>query len=189
MKTDGLCFFLFLFTSLQLFTLPPHNFKCFIVLFCFFPWVRRAITFCQSRQPGVYCLVEMVTNEGAGSLRHVLANDRNVHVPLVNGNAYLFRVSLNTHLQCCHKCPSAAQESKTGFEYCRKKKKNQLAALQVCHPILWENRRTGMDGWKEDSTRLFSPPRYNSFCVIEAYLSCHSTATRHTLYLTALIAS
>lgn len=42
------------------------------------------------------------------------------HMPVVYERAYLFRVSLNTHLQCCHKCPSAAQESKTGFDYCRK---------------------------------------------------------------------
>lgn len=34
MRTDGLC--VFFLTSLQLFTLPPHNFKCFIVCFCFF---------------------------------------------------------------------------------------------------------------------------------------------------------
>lgn len=32
MKTDGLCFFCVCFTSLQLFTLPPHNFVVF-----FFP--------------------------------------------------------------------------------------------------------------------------------------------------------
>lgn len=123
------CAFFFFLTSLQLITLPHHNFKCFIVFCCCFfffsPRVRRAITFCQRRQPGVYCLVEMVTNEGAGGLRHVLANDRNAHVPVVYGHAYLFRVSLNTHLQCCHKCPSAAQESKTGFEDCTKKEKKK----------------------------------------------------------------
>lgn len=39
------------------------------------------------------------------------------HMTVVNEHAYLLRVSLNTHLQCCHKCPSAAQESKTGFDY------------------------------------------------------------------------
>lgn len=117
-----------------------------ILLGFFSPRVRRAITFCQSRQPGVYCLVEILTNEGAGGLRHVLANDRNVHVPVVYGHAYLFRVSLNTHLQCCHKCPSAAQESKTGFEYCRKKKINWQRSKYV---ILSSERIDGQ-GWMDE---------------------------------------
>ena len=34
-----------------------------------------------------------------------------------------------------------------------------------------------MDGWKDASTRLFSPPRYNRFCVIKSFgLPQYSTA-------------
>lgn len=119
-----------------------HFFFCFSF---FSPRVRRAITFCQ---PGVYCLVEMVTNEGAGGLKHVLANDRNVHAPVVYGHTYLFWVSLNTHLQCCHKCPSAAQESKTGFECCRRKKKK--INWQRSKYVILSCERIDGQGWMDE---------------------------------------
>lgn len=77
------------------------------------------------------------------------------------------RVPLNAHLQCCHKCPSAAQESQTGFDYCRK-----ISWQSSKYVISSSERIDGwgrLDGWKDASTRLFSPPRYNRSRVTESF--------------------
>lgn len=101
-------------------------------------------------------------------------------MPVVCEHAYLFRVSLNAHLQHCHKCPSAVQESKTGFDYCRK-------IIWPCsnYVIFSSERIDGRqwtDGWKDASTRLFSPPRYNHFCVIKSFGLPHYSTALHFVF-------
>lgn len=90
------------------------------------------------------------------------------------------RVSLNAHLQCCHKCPSAAQESKTGFDYCRK------IYWRCSKYVIFSSERIDgrgwMDGWKDASTRLFSPPRYNRFCVIKSFGLPHYSTVLHFVF-------
>lgn len=51
------------------------------------------------------------------------------------------RVFLNAHLHCCHKCPSAAQEPKTGFDYCRK------INWQCSKYVIFSSERMNGRGW------------------------------------------
>lgn len=91
-----------------------------------------------------------------------------------------FRVSLNAHLQRCHKCPSAAQESETGFDYSRKT--NWRCSKYVIYSSERIDGQGWMDGWKDASTRLFSPPRYNRFCVIKSFGLPHYSAALHFVF-------
>lgn len=168
MKTSGLlrccnCLFFFL----------PTIWKN-TLFFSFSSCVRAAFTFCQICQPGVYCLLQMEGQEAGGMPWQATE----LHTgQLFMGLRICLGFPFNTHLPRCHKCPSAARESKSAFECCWKEWGwwwgMQLAALQVCHPILWEYKWTGMDGrldeWmKKGSTCLFSPPRFKCICVMEA---------------------
>lgn len=129
-KTGGLllrCNGLFSFSSLQF-----KKLSIFFILLC-----KSSFHFCQSCQPGVYCLLQMEGQEAGGMPWQA--------TELYIGQLFMaLRICLgfpfNTHLPRRHKGPSAARESKSAFE-CRRRERGrwwgmQLAALQVCHPIL-----------------------------------------------------
>lgn len=75
----------------------------------------------------------------------MLANEKKVHsCQLLMSMLICLRVSLSAHLQCCHKCPSAAQESKTGLDYCRK-----INWRPSKYVILSSESKDGRDGWMD----------------------------------------
>lgn len=109
------------------------------------------------------------------------------HMPFFMSMLICLRVSLNAHLQCCHKCPSAAQESKTGFDYCRKI--NWQCSKYVISSSERIDGRGWMDGWMDERM-----PRHACFLhlvttisVLSRALACHTTPQHYALFFASTL--
>lgn len=81
-------------------------------------------------------------------------------------------VAINAHLQ--------PRNPKLAFDYSRK-----IDWRCSKYVIFSSERIVGrgwMDGWKDASTRLFSPPRYNRFCVIKSFGLPHYSTALHFVF-------
>lgn len=180
MKTDGLRETTF-FPALQLFTVAPCNLK-----YLYLPDIKYqgtgesllSITAWAVDHTNVWWKWWQMKGRAVWGC---IGKRQKVHTrQLFMSMLICLRVSLNAHLHCCHKCPSAAQESKTGFDYCRKI--NWQCSKYVIFSSERIDGRGWMDGWKDASTRLFSPPRYNHSCVIKSFGLPHYSTALHFVF-------
>lgn len=151
------------FTSLKwLVFFPSLQFKKRKKKTFFFSFrARAAFMFCQSCQLGVYCLLRMVGQEAGGmpwQAKKMYTGQLFIGLRICLGFPF------NTHLSHCHKCPSAAQKSKSAFE-CRwgengdgggactwRRSKYVILSSESINGQGWIDGRT--DGWMKERLNM-----------------------------------